>query len=460
VEVFQYNGQELEKILERQNLYNDRGLLAENQYKVSSTVLESKQDFYTQLKYNDFGEMSYVVYPDGYQLQHGYDEFGRLLEVSGKMGATGDFQSHIRYSQFAGFGSATTLEYGNGIETHLSYRRNALGAQLGKIEKVQTRNASGTMLLDRDYTLNGFDEIIAMKDAVKGLGGEDKSFSYAYDNAGQLIEANGPWGKLEYQYSSHGVMQKFEDFLLEVEKSQPQRPQYKKDATGKVVEEYGYTLDGHRSFVKDFLKKKTTYYSWDADGRLVSVCEKASCDKEGSVLVAQYVYDETGERVLKGKNEKADTLYLGKIFEIRFTSQEQWVKHIFGADGSRVASLYSKAGFGGLNFQRNVEGIKNLLWGGLENNLQNTTFGLGSGSFSAKVSLEAPLALRMVSWSLASVVALLMAGVLFGVGAYLKHEALVLRNSMKQGSSFACQMALLLKTGSYRLAIQSLIGVM
>ncbi|RYZ88240.1 MAG: hypothetical protein EOP04_09830 [Proteobacteria bacterium] len=82
---------------------------------------------------------------------------------------------------------------------------------------------------------------------------------------------------------------------------------------------------------------------WDVDGKLSGICQNKASAEDG-LIVARFVYDEVGARIMKiGTDGDADTIYFGSFFEAQ-VREKQWVKHILGAGNAIVSSRFAKHG--------------------------------------------------------------------------------------------------------------------
>ena len=111
----------------------------------------------TQFRYDSWGRVDSIFYPDGERLKYQYDLGGQLQSITNNSNYT--YLDNVTYDRF---GAKTSQKYGNGLKTNYSYNN-------------LTRRLSGIT------TMNGNSQV--------------SSFAYTYDNVGNVTQVTSvcPW---------------------------------------------------------------------------------------------------------------------------------------------------------------------------------------------------------------------------------------------------------------------------
>ena len=138
----------------------------------------------TQWQYDSWGRIQYIIYPDGEQVNYGYDFGGMLYDIQGD-------NTYIKTILYDHFGQRTSMVDGDGIKT--SYTYDAASRRL--IHLRDSSYVTGELLQDNTYTYDNVGNIISIQDS----GRNQRSQIYEYDNADRLMHSE---GKIPYEYST------------------------------------------------------------------------------------------------------------------------------------------------------------------------------------------------------------------------------------------------------------------
>lgn len=148
------------------------------------------RNFITQSFYDSFGRTLQLIYPDGEKVNYNYTDLGSLSSVSTyKGGVTSWIINAISYD---GYDNMVFMEYGNGTETEYSYHNYT--RMLMESDVDAEVSSSLISVLDRDYTYNNRGMISEVTRNVHSsvMGGYNSShtFSYSYDALNRLKVAD------------------------------------------------------------------------------------------------------------------------------------------------------------------------------------------------------------------------------------------------------------------------------
>ncbi|MBI3659125.1 hypothetical protein HY230_01470 [Candidatus Acetothermia bacterium] len=282
-------------------------------------------EFITQFIYDSFGRMLKMMYPDPYEekLTYIYDNGARVKKVIGekKLEPPFTYVENIRYDEF---GQRTFMQYGNGAQMTYSYqpdtrRLSELTSKTsmpdGVLKELQhlryTYDAVGNILsvsdtrgpeplfltgANREYTYDDLNRVnIFSMSAVESAkaGGATWSIgsTFAYDDVGNI--------------TSQQVTRKRSTTTLSDLPEYPTRNwTYAYGNAGHpnlpdVIGPYNFTYDARGSITKsDRVGAPTTgplgaTYAWDDEGRL------QFSRRQGSPSKTQYNYDSEGMRIRK-----------------------------------------------------------------------------------------------------------------------------------------------------------------
>jgi RHS repeat-associated protein len=157
--------------------------------------------------YDSGGRVTQVSYPDGRELSYGYDSGGRRTRLetddgfvllygydsAGRLAAveTGNQTSVVSYG-YDSAGRLARVDKGNGAWTELGYDGS------GNLARMTNHGPDRTVLSEFVNTFDG----LGRRTSTQTLDG---TWTYSYDTAGRLIQAQAPDGSLfEYAYDQAG----------------------------------------------------------------------------------------------------------------------------------------------------------------------------------------------------------------------------------------------------------------
>ena len=145
----------------------------------------------THWKYDSWGRIRNITYPDKEFVGYFYDHGGNLQHINGRKGL--DETEYIKDIHYDRFGQRTYTRYDNRIETHYTY--DSLTRRLARMYNIAP---NGTLLQDNRYTYDPVGNITAIDD--NGLN--PRRQVYEYDPADRLRLSEGYMGDLEINYHS------------------------------------------------------------------------------------------------------------------------------------------------------------------------------------------------------------------------------------------------------------------
>lgn len=221
---------------------------------------------FLRFEHNIIGQRLKSVDQDGFTVNYAYDDLGRLEALT-----DGNDALLIRY-RYDAAGRIEREEKGNGTATEYEHD------EAGQLLKI-------THLAPDGVTVNSFFEYtydeLGRRDSMTTADGVTR---YGYDASGQLTRIESPGGRtIEYQYDAAGNRQRVIDSLLG-------------------------TTDYVANELNEIIRAGDTFYTYDADGNLVSKRDGAGATAysyndenrldgvTGPGLVAAYGYNPLGHR--------------------------------------------------------------------------------------------------------------------------------------------------------------------
>lgn len=225
----------------------------------------------TAYSYDAADQLLGLTYPDGSQAQYTRNALGQVTQASlSSGGQTRTVASDIAYLPF---GPMTALTYGNGLPASYDYDRDyrLTGLQVPGIQQL-------------DFQYDAVDNLTAKSD----LRDPAQSQDYTYDSLDRLIDAQGGYGQIGYDYDAIGN-------------------RLSKSADGRVAA-YDYAADSHHLITRDGVG-----YQYDAVGNTVdngalafayNPANRLSEVRDASQnLLVQNTYNALGQRVIKQGSE-------------------------------------------------------------------------------------------------------------------------------------------------------------
>ena len=287
-------------------------------------------------EYDIYDRLTSVTYPDGEEIEYGYDIHSGALES-----VIGD-QTYVANMRYDGSGRLLRKDYGNGTYTNYTYGYDY------RLSNIKTKNASNATLQDLSYDFDANGNIIEL---VNNLVSNIREFEYdELDRLTQAsnIETDSGFTTMNYSYDPIGNMT------------------YKSDVGfmtyGTNAGPHAVTSAGGYTFTYDangnMLTNRGKIMSYDAENQLISV--------EKGAVTTTFAYDGAGGRVKKTATDGVDTeetTYIGKLYEIDQDGNTK--KHIFAGSDRAVTiestgeyEYYHSDHLGSSNVITNQNGVK------------------------------------------------------------------------------------------------------
>ena len=353
-----------------QRLYYDKmGNVSKN---IRSFVLPNDNKSYTfemYFKYDSWGRMKEITYPDGEKVYYKYNAGGELRRVSGEKGDT--LYKYIDSIHYNAYGGRTGMWYGNGTKTIYGYddlHRMTSLQSYAKVSNVLTPMQNITYTYDK---VNNITNVTNTAGTINSLG-KTSSMIYGYDSGNRLLSATmtygnqttgynisySPSGRMATKY--HGATTALQSKNAHFGYCNGDRPHTVRrifDLTDgiNVLHDMQWDMKGNLLTHAIYDHGDPTYAQterhlyWTEDNRLHTAVDNN--------YYSYYVYDHTGERTLKltGKNSFVDvngetqasaslnnaTLYVGPYL---VATNQGYTKHYYNG----TERICAKLGNGGL----------------------------------------------------------------------------------------------------------------
>ncbi|WP_255490389.1 RHS repeat domain-containing protein [Apibacter sp. B2966] len=294
-----------------------------------------------------------------------------LTGIKGSKAYSYDYVNKIGYDKFE---QRNYLKYCNGSETTYTYdpeRRRLSDLQVWVSPKTQGTGVK-TQIISNKYTYDAVSNVLSVsnqaplpQDNQKTMGGQ-MQHDYAYDGLYRLVQAQGSYTGADNKTAAYRLQMGYDNLHNIVSKNQQVSQQgimiegglkagydlsYTYDSTKKnqikTVQDinnreeesqeeekrqehknYHYDLNGNLTYVNVELEKKDLRKTsqtqerklrWDEENRLMSI------DDNG--YVSNYVYDATGERVIKTSGE-SEQVYINSLFSGGNTETQGFTAYI------------------------------------------------------------------------------------------------------------------------------------
>ena len=273
--------------------------------KTIRTVQLGESDMRTWIwsaEYDTWNRVQTMTYPDGEEVTYSYNRAGNLQKMDGeKQGRSYSYISRIGYNKYE---KQVFLQYGNGSVTTYNYepKRQRL-AQMSV-------NSNNSMIMNSSYVYDALSNILGISNSAEAqtdIGGKT-SHIYSYDDLYRLTEASGEFkGKTEsgnytlsMQYDIMGnILQKNQQHSINDSEQNATSYDFEYKYEGlqpSVVTEIGdrvftYDLNGNQSSWLDSVSNDYRQLAWDEENRLTLISDNG--------YMSRYVYDASGERVIK-----------------------------------------------------------------------------------------------------------------------------------------------------------------
>lgn len=312
--------------------------------------------------YDTWNRVHTMTYPDGEKVTYSYNRAGNLSSMEGeKLGRTYEYIFRIGYNKFE---KQVYQQAGNGTVTTYSYEPER--QRLSEMSVATAQN----LILSNVYSYDAMSNIrgIVNNASVSGEIGGSTVQSYSYDDIYQLTTASGIFRgnrdtsnyQLTLQYDVMGnILQKNQshnksgvsqdgtayDFIYKYDGPQPNVA----NAIGQRV--FNYDSNGNLTNWHDTVTNDFRQLAWDEENRLTMISDNGYMNR--------YVYDASGERILKSHggtqgvyingapagivNHSSNnyTVYVNPYFVFQ---NERFTKHYYNG-GKRVVSKIGNGQF-------------------------------------------------------------------------------------------------------------------
>jgi RHS repeat-associated protein len=266
-----------------------------------------EQTYVTEWQYDTWNRLTSMTYADGEVVTYTYNVGGLLRSMDGKKkSSTFSYVKQLGYDKFE---QRVFLAYGNGTKTTYNYE-----PARRRLEKMTAQTSAKRLFMDNVYTYDKVNNILSLENKAAvpatNLMGGSSIYTYSYDDLYRLTSANGSYKganeehsyTLSMSYNSVGGItsknqthkkkdqeQKKTTYNLSYTygDTQPHAPIHIGDQT------YGYDANGNQTGWTDDISGQRRVVLWDEENRIRSIYDNGAQH--------HYIYDASGERVVKGK---------------------------------------------------------------------------------------------------------------------------------------------------------------
>ncbi len=291
-----------------------------SQYKRVSGYNIPTMDFTTGFQYDSWNRVNKIIYNDGEKVNYAYDLGGNLQSMQGQ----DNYINKISYDEYE---QRKSIEYGNGTSSTFSY--NPTNRMLNSHTLTQIY---GNNILENNYDFDFVGNITGISSSApqsKNDMGGNYNFGYSYDQLNRLSSASGSFGiisdrelnAISYQTSPYAVSNA--DFTLDLEynassgimnKRQEHNQDQHPNAGNTYNNTYRYKAETHMvEVVVDQNTGNWNNFKYDFNGNVIaSITENdeermywdeqdrlKAFSKYSTGIYQYYVYDDSGERIIK-----------------------------------------------------------------------------------------------------------------------------------------------------------------
>ena len=282
-------------------LYDELGNLAQSLRRIIIPTENLTYMFKTQYKYDSFGRMRNIIYPDGEVVYYGYTTGGILKYVLGKKKSQQNIYLWDR--QYDEQGRKVSQVYGNGVWTQYDY-----DPQRRWLSSIHTEERNGGDVLQDlhyqyDYVGNITDIDQSAPHVSNGLGGSYDNH-YQYDQQYRLTKSYGkgdftydfgadysPAGRLGNKNTTISNWKPLDLLFGYDDMHLTHQPRTMFDWYSGTQLEFYWDANGNLAQMIDCKQNSGRLHEWDEENRLRFVL--------GEKFAGYYGYDANGERVYK-----------------------------------------------------------------------------------------------------------------------------------------------------------------
>jgi RHS repeat-associated protein len=252
--------------------------------------------------YDTWNRVRTMDYPDGEKISYSYNRAGNLQKIEGKkLGQSYEYISRIGYNKYE---NQVFIMYGNGSVTKYDFEPRL--QRLVQIDLLSDNN----LLMNSKYAYDPAGNILSITNNSEPPGniGGKTSHIYSYDELYRLTNATGTYnGKvkegnysLAVQYDVMGkILRKTQSHLInneeQVATTYDLAYKYESPKPNTLTElgerRFTYDANGNQTGWQDTVSNDYRQLAWDEENRLTLISDNGYLNK--------YVYDATGERVIK-----------------------------------------------------------------------------------------------------------------------------------------------------------------
>lgn len=275
--------------------------------------------FKSSFQYDSWNRLQTMVYPDGEKITYDYDLGGNLNKMTGEYNDSP--YSYIRRIDYDFYEQRTYLLYGNKTQTFYKYT-----PALRRLGNLNVKTSDSNDLFFNEYAYDKVGNVLTLSNSA-GVTANNMAGKYEhkfeYDNLNRLVGAEGSFDgsmtqiasgndanakyhlKMKYN-DTHGILNKTQEHIKNgnnyIQNTYSNDYSYIAD-THKVqsiidsntgdVENFAYDLNGN--IIKRNTNTSQRDFSWDESNRLRVISDNSS--------MQHYIYDASGERVLKANSD-------------------------------------------------------------------------------------------------------------------------------------------------------------
>ena len=284
------------------------------------------QTYVTQWTYDTWNRLTSMIYPDSEVITYTYNLGGLLSAMSGNR--QGQDYSYVQQLGYDEFESRVFLSYGNGTQTTYTYEPDRR-----RLQNMLATAGNGRRIMDNTYGYDKESNILSLTNNApvpsSNLMGGASQYSYTYDDLYRLTSASGMY-KGPNEQDRYSMTMEYNTVGGITRKTQtsdktngpggnkwiPQKKTtYDLTYTYGAQQPHAATHIGNQTYTYDANGNQTGWTSdltgqrqnlvWDEENRLRSVSVNGQLNS--------YVYDASGERVLKGQGAGQSVFVNGEL---------------------------------------------------------------------------------------------------------------------------------------------------
>ena len=374
--------------------------------------------FNTKYRYDSWGRILEMTYPDGEELQYGYNTVGQLKSI-----VNTDNEVYLKDVAYNFFDQPTRISYGNGVETINEYDITQ------RVRAMKIDRPDQSTLMRNVYSYDRNQNIIKIQNNnsqhnLLRMGGVFNK-EYIYDQFNRLEKANGMWKGYQetHQYSLSMGYNKTHGIKNKMQKHTMQTPGFNGETVNTYAANYKYdnSVNQHAVSSIDYNDLGgnhigTAHFKYDDNGNMLgynSDVQQAAMSRQmvwdeqnrlqavidNDDRISHYVYDHAGERTFKSEGNITNVNIAGQ----NIYSVLNFNDYVIYPSGNIVVTPgkneYSKHYY--INSKRFVSrlGVLNNTFTGTANNLVSAPESADKEG-TANSALSLPVAVNNVTYSI------------------------------------------------------------